>query len=53
LIVSILKINPLLYNNQGIFFDIIGDNNSEGDCPVPPVVDTCPAGDTVPLQKGI
>jgi hypothetical protein len=47
LIVSTLKINPLLYNNQGLFFDIIGENNSEGDCPLPPVVDTCPAGDTI------
>jgi hypothetical protein len=31
LIDLILKINPLLYNNQDIFFDIIGPENNSGD----------------------
>jgi hypothetical protein len=53
LVFSNLKINPLLYKNQDIFFDIIGGDNSRNaasrECPdpIPPVIETCPAGDTI------
>jgi hypothetical protein len=52
-------INPLLYQNPGLFFDIIGGNNQyfrqEGgpsgvrsqSCPISPTVETCPVDATI------
>jgi hypothetical protein len=46
-------INPRLYQNPGLFFDIIGDSNSNNavgkSCPstLPPVNETCPAENSI------
>jgi hypothetical protein len=44
-------INPYLYQNPDLFFDIIGDNNSNdqngGSCPPPPVNEICPAANFI------